>query len=144
LRALFENIVPLASDAPLLELAVTEVMNNIAIHSYGDQRKGDMRVHVEFSGKTLNITVWDKGKGPDYKNVKKTYKLPKQKENSSQTDLRPNGRGLFVVSKIVDSIGYDKIGDENKILLTKDIAQTSPPKEGEIDPHIHPTNGHSE
>lgn len=126
LRALFENVPLLAAEASLLELAVTEVMNNIALHSYGEHGKGDMKVNVEFRGNTLTVTILDKGRGPSSEDVGRVYALPQPQpeKNPSRMELPQGGRGLYIISKIVDSIQYDKIGDENKVWLTKEIGGT--------------------
>lgn len=125
LRALFENVPLLDAEASLLELALTEVMNNIVLHSYGDHGEGDMKVKVEFRENTLTVTILDKGRGPSSEDVGGSYTLPQPKteKSSSNIDLPQGGRGLYIISKIVDSIEFDKIGDENKVWLTKEIGR---------------------
>lgn len=123
LRALFENVPLLAAEAFLLELAVTEVMNNVALHSYGEHGEGDMKVKVEFRANTLTVTILDKGRGPLSVDGGQIYSLPEPKTEKSSfiINLPQGGRGLYIISKIVDSIEYDKIGNENKVCFTKEI-----------------------
>jgi serine/threonine-protein kinase RsbW len=121
LRALFDNVAELAECAPELELVAAEVMNNVAIHSYGDERNGNMWVQVTFNGDTVTITVTDQGVGPDADKIAKAHVLPKKKEQAAQFDVPQFGRGLFIVSKIMDDVAYNRVGEQNRIQMTKKI-----------------------
>jgi anti-sigma regulatory factor (Ser/Thr protein kinase) len=121
LRALFDNVLALAEHAPELELVAAEAMNNVAIHSYGDGREGEMRVEASFKGGTVTITVTDRGLGLEAEQIEKRHALPQRKDAASQFEVPQFGRGLFIVNKIMDSVDYHRIGEQNRIQMTKKV-----------------------
>ncbi len=119
LHALLGNIAPLSEHASRLELAITEVMNNVAIHSYSNDQDGEMLVQAEFDGKAIKITIRDRGTGPKLEEIVEKFNLPKAGQKNS--NLPQSGRGLFIISQIMDNVEYDKVGEENQVQMTKEI-----------------------
>ena len=122
LRALFDNVLALAEHAPALELVAAEAMNNVAIHSYSGGRKGEMWVEASFNGDTVTITVTDHGLGLGEEQQKKKHALPSAMESGSQFEVPQFGRGLFIVTNIMDDVDFNRIGEQNRIQMRKKIA----------------------
>ncbi|UOD33862.1 ATP-binding protein [Deferribacteraceae bacterium V6Fe1] len=100
-----KNFYPNHADiAFYLNLAVTEALSNAVKH--GAKKEITVKIIVENSA--VNIEIIDKG-----------GKLDK---NPSVIDPNPydeSGRGLFIISKIVDKMEFIQTGDSTIFTLTK-------------------------
>ena len=78
-------------------LAVDEACSNIIKHSYMNDPKGKIELSVEIHQKELKIIITDYGKQQDIKQIK-----PKNMD-----DLKPGGRGIYILNKVMDSVEYN-------------------------------------
>ncbi len=92
-----------------LLIAVTEAVNNGILH--GNKRDPAKKVLLvcEANGRSLTITVDDEGPGVD----PKTIPDPLAEENL----LRENGRGVFLMRSLMDSIEFTRIPGGSRVTM---------------------------
>lgn len=83
-------------------IAMTEAVNNAITH--GNKQDPEKMVRVKFveDDDVLKFVVEDEGPGFDYENLPD----PTSPENLE----KPNGRGVFLMSKLADDIEFDETG----------------------------------
>lgn len=95
-----------------LAIAVTEAVNNAIIH--GNKQDKDKKVVINFylEEKKLIVTIKDEGKGFNPANVSD----PLAPENL----LKESGRGIFILSTLMDEVKFDFRKDGTIIEMTKE------------------------
>ena len=80
---------------------------------YGNNLRKDLKVSlaVEVSGKKVQITVEDRGKGFDPKDLKSC--------TSEENLLRTRGRGVYLIHRLMDEVKYNAQG--NRLVMVKFI-----------------------
>ncbi|NND76685.1 MAG: ATP-binding protein [Flavobacteriales bacterium] len=83
-------------------IAMTEAVNNAITH--GNKKDPDKMVRIKFveDDDVLKFVIEDEGPGFDYENLPD----PTSPENLE----KPNGRGVFLMSKLADEIEFDETG----------------------------------
>ena len=92
-----------------LLVAATEAVNNSIIH--GNQRDARKKVVVtcEVNHAALIVRVHDEGRGVD------TTKLPNPL--AEENLLRENGRGVFLMQSMMDTVEFDKTPDGAEVIM---------------------------
>lgn len=95
-----------------LAIAVTEAVNNAIIH--GNKQNKDKTVSIGFvlEGKRLTVSIRDQGKGFDPKKLSD----PLAPENL----LKESGRGIFILSTLMDDVSFDFKGDGTEVTMIKE------------------------
>ncbi len=99
-----------------LELAITEAFSNIFVHAYEEKCGGEIQVKVALQpgqGLTLEIRDW----GRPYHGPSETGLLPPKPE-------RENGRGIYLISQIMDNFQFIRAKDTNILCLEKKIEES--------------------
>ena len=93
----------------LLLVAVTEAVNNGIIHGNKNDETKDVTLTCGMKGKALTVKVKDEGEGfdPD------TVTNPLHDDNL----LRTGGRGVFLMKSFMQSVKYNKKGNEGTLVL---------------------------
>lgn len=94
-----------------LAIAVTEAVNNAIIHGNKKDAKKTVTVKFEFQEKKLTVRIKDQGRGFTLENVSD----PLAPENL----LKESGRGIFILSSLMDDVQYEFHEDGTEIILTK-------------------------
>lgn len=95
-----------------LEIAVDEIMNNIASYAYQD-KVGKAEIKVETDSKSISITFMDSG--IPYNPLEKDdpdITLPAEERGIG-------GYGIFLVKKIMDDVKYEYKDNKNVLTITK-------------------------
>ncbi len=95
-----------------LNLAVTEAMANAIKHGATLDPANTMRIRASIDDKGLLVEVFDQGQGFDLKNA-----LPRQVDG-----LQEEGRGLFLINSVMDSVEYQKGDGWNVLKMRKNFA----------------------
>jgi serine/threonine-protein kinase RsbW len=95
-----------------LAVAVAEALSNAVVHGHALKPRSRVRVKVEVRpGQEATVEVRDFGPGFDVTSV------------SDPTDpsrlLAPGGRGVFLMRRLVDSLEYNKAGNEVRLRIAK-------------------------
>jgi len=92
---------------------LTESMANAIKHANPDMQNTFVKILIKVSDKLISVKVYDTGKGFDLDSVLKPI-------NGSQY-LNDTGRGLFIISSLMDSVNYKKIGAENVLEMSRKL-----------------------
>ena len=85
-----------------LAIAVTEAVGNAIVHGNKQDPGKSVSIEMKFNDRQIEVTVRDEGSGFDPKSIKNPL-LP---ENL----LRENGRGIFILSELMDKVDYQFTG----------------------------------
>ena len=96
-----------------LLVATTEAVNNGIIH--GNKRDAAKKVllRVDINKTTMTVRVRDEGKGVDVE----TIPDPLAEENL----LRENGRGVFLIRSLMNSVDFEKLPGGWEVTMTMDL-----------------------
>jgi len=88
-------------------VSTIEAVNNAIVH--GNKGRQEKKVFVGFvsNGSSFTISVKDEGEGYKYDQLPD----PTSKENLEKL----NGRGVFIMRKLADSIEFNELGNEVKM-----------------------------
>ena len=78
-------------------LANDEACSNIVRHAYGGVSTERIWITCRLSGEGLEIELVDEGKAFD----------PAEAGRKDPSELRPGGRGLFLIREIMDEVSYE-------------------------------------
>lgn len=116
-RSIVSCLHQITSDTDLhyeIELIISEAFSNVVVHGYDGHGEGDVIIDVSVDEqKKLFLKVRDWGKpfrGPDTESL----------------DLHPDlymesGRGIFIISQLVDRFSYEHEDGENTLQIEKDL-----------------------
>jgi serine/threonine-protein kinase RsbW len=93
-----------------INLALTEAIVNAIKHSKEYNADDKIKVHMEFSGNNIIIHVHSKGKPFKVNNIKKPE------------PLSDSGRGLYVISCMMDRIDILNRNNENILIMEKTLS----------------------
>ncbi|MFO7802802.1 MAG: ATP-binding protein [Desulfovermiculus sp.] len=103
-----------------IELAVCEAVNNVIEHAYAGRSGHQVWVVVFTAPKHLTIEVKDTGMSFDISSH--VPPVPEQNPISCAQDLPYRGRGLGIISSIMDTWAYSKTSDGHNVLcMTKEL-----------------------
>ena len=122
LRAFLDNVAAVSDSASMLELAIAEGMNNVLEHAYNGQTEGEMRIVVQLDNRQLTIFIYDQG---TELNRERVSSVPPPPEVAAEIPVKDNlfceGRGLFIMESLMDTLDYLRIGNENCLKMTKTL-----------------------
>lgn len=92
-------------------VSVLEAVNNAIIHGNKNDNTKFVDIELELLKDVLKITVTDQGKG---------FKPGEVPDPTKQENLETlNGRGVFLMSKLADSIEFNRKGNSVKMTFKK-------------------------
>ncbi|MCF8106485.1 MAG: ATP-binding protein [Desulfohalobiaceae bacterium] len=100
-----------------LELAITEAFSNIFVHAYEKKYGGEIQVKVALQpGRRLTLEIRDWGR---------PYQGPPEKVLLPPRPDRENGRGIYLISQIMDNFQFIRAKDANILYLEKRFEESS-------------------
>lgn len=95
-----------------INLALEEAVANIIMYAYPTQEQHTILLRVTYSEKQLVFLLTDKGASFD----------PTQVDVTLSLEERPiGGLGIFLIRSIMNEISYQRIDNENHLIMKKDI-----------------------
>ena len=88
-------------------IAVTEAVNNAIIHGNNNEPAKKVYIDCIISSNTLKFLIKDEGNGFDFSN------LPDPTDPINIE--KPNGRGVFLMTNLSDSISFNDSGNQVEI-----------------------------
>jgi len=100
-----------------VNLALEEAFTNIVNYAFEDEGLHEIEMAFSLKGDELMITITDDGKHYDpTKHADPDTGLP-------AADRPIGGLGIFLIRKIMDEVHYQRKGNVNQLILTKNIKQ---------------------
>jgi serine/threonine-protein kinase RsbW len=94
-----------------LRVALAEALANAILYGNGGDRAKQVAVRVVFGRHAVEMEVVDQGSGFDHRRVPDPT-LP-------FTRLRPRGRGLFIIRRLVDEVRFNDSGNAICMILRR-------------------------
>lgn len=115
LQNIFDDISCIDKAKKQLFIVVDEIFTNIAQYAYEDKGKVKLKASYNSDEKTLELTTIDNGEkynplerpDPDFAQRKK--------------DKTIGGLGIYMVKKMVDTIEYSRVDNQNILFFTKKV-----------------------
>jgi serine/threonine-protein kinase RsbW len=102
-------------DGHAITLAVGEAVGNVIKHAYQGRTDQTFQLSCRTRDGFLEVEVRDHGGPFD----------PKETPELAPDELRPGGRGLYLIKTIMDEIEYGRDGEENVVSMRKRLAAPS-------------------
>lgn len=109
------------TEVPLLQVALSEVINNTIEHSYYQDAGNIVEIRVQIEGQNLQIDILDDAPALSAEDINRILEGPAMSEEPDE-DWSMRGHGLQIVRRIVDSIDVARIGSRNCITLRKKLS----------------------
>jgi anti-sigma regulatory factor (Ser/Thr protein kinase) len=98
-----------------INLVVEEALSNIIFYGFHDNKKHRIRISISLKKDRLKIRITDNGMAFD-------PTMQQQPDISLPASERPiGGLGIFLISKIMDTISYARKNNRNTLTLQKGI-----------------------
>ena len=98
-------------DAQAIVLAVCEAVGNVLKHSYKGDTERTFSLACRSGEGDLELEIRDVG--PPFE--------PQKVPNLRPDEVRPGGRGLFLMREIMDEVEHSRVNGENVVTLRKRI-----------------------
>jgi serine/threonine-protein kinase RsbW len=96
-----------------MQVAMDEVLTNITSYAYADDAPHEIHVHLEVRDDRLEAVIEDDGVPFD----PLTARTPDV--SAPLHERRLGGVGIHFVTNLMDDVAYRRIGDRNRLVLTK-------------------------
>jgi serine/threonine-protein kinase RsbW len=106
-----QNLPP--AQALTFELALEEVFLNVVLHGTPAGPVARIEVTLALVGNGLTMTVEDNGPHFD------PTALPAPDVTASAASRPIGGLGVFLVRQMMDSVSYERVGERNRLQMTK-------------------------
>jgi len=97
-----------------MEVAVVEAVNNAVEHAHQHQANKRVTVQVHLSTDSIRFTIIDRGAPIDFKAA--TAAASAEMAGAGEPE---RGRGLKIISAIMDEVRYERKRETNQITLVK-------------------------
>ena len=99
-----------------LNLALDELVTNIINYAYDDENLHQIEIELSYADSLLNINITDDGKPFDPTQTD----APELTQSLEQREV--GGLGIHFVSKLMDSMIYQRTNEQNQLTLKKDLS----------------------
>ena len=98
-----------------LNLVLEELVTNIIFYGYNDNDEHKININLSYVDKIIKVEIEDDGKEFD------PLQLPVPALSKTIEESKIGGLGIHFVRKIMDDITYQRLGNKNRLTLTKQI-----------------------
>ena len=120
MAGMLDHLGVIEADILSLELAVTEIVNNIVEHGYAGADDQPIKVRIQLRESVVQVEVIDHARpfpeGERHRLVDELMPL-----EDADEDWAPRGHGLQIVRRIVDSVVLECGGTQNVLTLRKKV-----------------------
>ncbi len=95
-----------------LRVALAEALSNAMLYGNGADRSKHVRVELTITAKAIITRVTDEGPGFDYEDI--------PDPTTPESLLKPDGRGIFLMRKLLDEVSFNERGNSVTLLLRRD------------------------
>ena len=99
-----------------LRLLIEEACTNVVLHAYPEREPGEMTLELGFEDGVASVLVEDDGVpfGPE--------DVPAAQLGGDLEQRREGGVGWHLIRNLSDALGYERVGDHNRLTLRKRVA----------------------
>ena len=95
-----------------LRVALAEALSNAMLYGNGADRSKRVRVELTITAQATITRVTDEGPGFDYEGI--------PDPTTPESLLKPDGRGIFLMRKLLDEVSFNERGNSVTLLLRRD------------------------
>ena len=95
-----------------LRVALAEALSNAMLYGNGADRSKRVRVELTITAGAIITRVTDEGTGFDYEDI--------PDPTTPESLLKPDGRGIFLMRKLLDEVSFNERGNSVTLLLRRD------------------------
>lgn len=99
-----------------VNLVLEELITNIIFYGFDDDQVHDISIRMSLKDDILRLTIEDDGKPFDPFRVDTPGDLDKSLE-----ERKIGGLGIYFVREIMDTCSYERTGNKNRLLLSKQV-----------------------
>jgi anti-sigma regulatory factor (Ser/Thr protein kinase) len=99
-----------------LNLVLEELITNIIFYGFDDDQVHDITISIDLQDDMLRLRIEDDGKPFDPFSVDTPEDLDKSLE-----ERKIGGLGIYFVREIMDTYSYERTGNKNRLLLSKQV-----------------------
>jgi len=98
-----------------LNLVLEEAVSNVIFYAFKDKEKHEINISISLEENNLTIEISDEG-------IPFDPTLRNKPDLSLPAEERPiGGLGIFLITKIMDSVNYKRLNNKNILTLIKNI-----------------------
>lgn len=101
-----------------LNLALEEAVCNIIMYAFPLEEQQEIRLKATFTGHQLIFLLTDRGASFDPTDP---TAIPDVDLNASLEEKPIGGLGIFLIRSIMNEVSYQRLGDENQLIMKKEI-----------------------
>lgn len=94
-----------------ITIAVDEALSNVMKHSYKGNPEGVVCLSCAAEDGSLEVVLRDRGEALD----------PERLEPPPPNEMRPGGRGIYLIRSTMDEVKFERDGDMNLLRLRKHL-----------------------
>lgn len=99
-----------------INLVLEELITNIIFYGFDDDQVHDITISIQLQNDVLRLLIEDDGKPFDPFGVDTPGDLDKSLE-----ERKIGGLGIYFVRKIMDTYSYERTGNKNQLILSKQV-----------------------
>ena len=98
-----------------LNLVLEEVVTNIIFYGYDDKDEHEININLSYKDNIIKVQIEDDGREFD------PLQAPEPDKEKTIEESKIGGLGIHFVRTIMDDINYLRLGNKNRLTLTKHI-----------------------
>jgi anti-sigma regulatory factor (Ser/Thr protein kinase) len=110
-----------------MHVALDEVLANVLNHAYDDAAAHEIRIALVVYPGTLRVEVEDDGRPFD------PLAVAPPGRTAPLAEREVGGLGIHFARSLMSEVAYSRVGDRNRLVLTKALGGGSPPGGGRTD-----------
>ncbi len=106
-------------EADMAELCLQEALVNCVVHAYQGRSGSIVRLRMELGDDEIHFEVEDQGPGVERSHLDGAIRRANAFDPSDPTTLSNGGRGMLIISEVMDQWDYFRRGDWNVLRMSK-------------------------
>ena len=98
-----------------LNLVLEELVTNIIFYGYEDKDEHEININLSYKNNTIKVQIEDDGRQFD------PLQVPEPDIEKTVEDRKIGGLGIHFVRTIMDDVNYLRLGNKNRLTMTKHI-----------------------
>lgn len=112
-------------EADMAELCLQEALVNCVLHAYRGESGSIVRLRMELRSREIHFEVEDHGHGADRATLDAAIRRANAFDPSDPSTLTNGGRGMLIISEVMDQWDYFRRGEWNVLRMSKRFSAAS-------------------